>query len=43
MIQIKDDEKSSPELQALIENEVKQLLKVINLLLKKTNICLDLR
>lgn len=27
MIQIKDDEKSSPELQALIENEVKQLLK----------------
>ena len=30
MIQVKDDEKSSPELQALIENEVKQLLKVSN-------------
>ncbi|XP_073236259.1 uncharacterized protein [Porites lutea] len=27
MLQIKDDDKSSPELQALIENEVKQLLK----------------
>lgn len=30
MLQIKDDDKSSPELQALIENEVKQLLKVSN-------------
>lgn len=30
MLQIKDDDKSSPELQALIENEVKQLLKVRN-------------
>lgn len=28
MIQIKDDDKSSPELQALVENEIKQLLKV---------------
>ncbi|XP_044178692.1 ATP-dependent zinc metalloprotease FTSH 4, mitochondrial-like isoform X2 [Acropora millepora] len=27
MIQIKDDDKSSPELQALVENEIKQLLK----------------
>ena len=30
MIQVKEDDKSSPELQALIENEVKQLLKVSN-------------
>ena len=30
MLQIKHDDKSSPELQALIENEVKQLLKVRN-------------
>lgn len=30
MLQIKDDDKSSPELQALIENEVKELLKVSN-------------
>ena len=30
MLQIRDDDKSSPELQALIENEVKQLLKVRN-------------
>ena len=28
MIQVRDDDKSSPELQALIENEIKQLLKV---------------
>ena len=28
MVQVKDVEKSSPELQALIESEVKQLLKV---------------
>ena len=30
MLQVKDDDKSSPELQALIESEVKQLLKVSN-------------
>ena len=28
MVQVKDVSKSSPELQALIESEVKQLLKV---------------
>ena len=31
MVQVKDIEKSSPELQALIESEVKQLLKVSKL------------
>ena len=30
MVQVKDVTKSSPELQALIESEVKQLLKVRN-------------
>ena len=41
MVQVKDVEKSSPELQALIESEIKQLLKVGNAFFLVMNVSLE--